>query len=194
MITSFNYLRVISVVFIIIGHLCHVLPKTHNMAWYFGYTFVFVFFLLSAILLGIKHRPLLSWKGFMRKRFARINSIYYPFLTICIILLFATGHKISIASILSHFTYTNYFLRTEICGISFGHLWFMSMIMVCYLAVWLLFRNARTTKITNMLLRINESNRNVNIFKWGGGNFAACRIHERSANSQDTWKNCSHNN
>lgn len=168
MIPSFYYLRILSIIFIVIGHLCHVLPNTYNMAWYFGYTFVYVFFLISAILLSIKHKPLLTWKGFMHKRFIRISSIYYPFLIICIIILLITGNNISLTSIISHFTYTNYFLRTNICGISFGHLWFMSMIMACYIIVWLLFRTIQTTKISHMLFNIDKSYQNVNKFKWVG--------------------------
>ena len=177
MIPSFNYLRILSIIFIVIGHLCHVLPNTYNMAWYFGYTFVYVFFLLSAILLGMKHKPLLTWKGFMHKRFIRISSVYYPFLIICIIILLITGNNINLTSIISHFTYTNYFLRTNICGVSFGHLWFMSMIMACYIIIWLLFRTVQTTKILRMLFSIGRPNQNVNKFKWGGGNSITYNTH-----------------
>lgn len=167
-IESFNYLRMLAILFIVTGHICHTITNAHNIAWYFGYTFVYVFFLLSALLLGLKYKPLLSWKGFMRKRFIRICCVYYPFLVISIAILLISKQNISFSSIAFHFTYTNYFLQSNICGVSFGHLWFMSMIMMCYFFTYITFHTEYSTRTARYLLNINTENTNVNKIKWGG--------------------------
>ena len=137
-----------------------------------------IFYFISHVI-GLKYKPLLTWNNFLKHRYIRLSITYYSFLIISLILLLLGGESISIESVLAHFIYINYFTRSQICGVSFGHLWFLSMIMLCYITVWLIFRNRNTAKIVTHFTCSNSHVRNSNEEGNGGDvisrrNFLVC--------------------
>lgn len=148
---SLNYLRVFAILAIIIGHICLRLGL-EGTGRYCGYVFVDVFFLLSALLLGLKYGDNKLGGTFLLKRYARLSCTYYPFLIISIVALLCLGNRVTFLNIISHFTYTNYIIQDSILGTSFGHLWFMSLIMMCYVLITILSRWKYSRKIFQMPL------------------------------------------
>lgn len=135
-IAQFDYIRVMSLLGILI---CHSLLESYSFGWlgrYFAMTFNFLFLILSAFLLGM------AWEakgfpkynvGYFWKRVAKLSRSYYPFLVILFTYLFFTEDYFSIPKIASHFAYLPWFDKLN----GFGHLWFLTMIVVCYLFCYL---------------------------------------------------------
>lgn len=126
-----------SIVLICMAHVCLQLDY-EGLGRYLGYMFVDVFFLLSAFLLGLKYGSQPVGLPFLKRRYLRLSVIYYPFLLIAVMTLFCLGYHVELKSILLHLTYTNYLVNNHLFGISFGHLWYLSMQMVCYVMISLL--------------------------------------------------------
>lgn len=79
---SLNYLRAISILLIMVSHFC-IAYGQGMISRYFGYVFVDIFFILSALLMGLKYgTKSLSIVDFMKKRLLRLASVYYPYLII----------------------------------------------------------------------------------------------------------------
>lgn len=76
--------------------------------------------------------------SFVKKRWKKISVTYYPFLIISMAVLLMAGQEVTWKNVLTHFTYSNYIISDTICGISFGHLWYISMMMVCYIGIALM--------------------------------------------------------
>ena len=131
---SLNILRAISIIGIIIGHGCLQMGY-ESVGRFCGYLFVQIFFLLSAYLLGMKYGSTPIEIGFLVKRWKRLSVVYYPFLIIVICLMLLFGENVTWKNVLTHFSYTNYPLQDCICGVSFGHLWYISMMMLCYVSL-----------------------------------------------------------
>lgn len=131
---NLNILRAISILAIIFGHGC-LQFRYEPMARFCGYLFVQIFFLLSAFLLGLKYGESPLSCNFIGKRWWRLSKVYYPFLLISIVSLYAMGEMPSWSCILAHIVYMNYPLQTDLGGTGFGHLWYLSMLMLCYLLV-----------------------------------------------------------
>lgn len=134
---SLNILRALSIVLICIAHICLQLGFG-GLGRYLGYMFVDVFFLLSAFLQGLKYGGQPVGLPFLKKRYLRLSVIYYPFLLITIVALFCLGYHVEFKSILLHLTYANYLVNNHLFGTAFGHLWYLSMQMVCYVMIVLL--------------------------------------------------------
>lgn len=130
-IVQFDYIRVISLLGIL---LCHSLFESFEYSWlgrYFALTFNFLFLILSAFLLGSSWekngKPNYSF-GFLTKRIVRLSKSYYPYLVILFLFLYISQDYISIRNIVSHVFYLPWFDKIE----GYGHLWFMTMIALCY--------------------------------------------------------------
>ncbi len=134
---SLNILRAISIVGIIIGHGCLQMGY-EPIGRFCGYLFVQIFFLLSAYLLGIKYGSMPIDLLFLLKRWKRLSVVYYPFLLIVICSILLLGGNVTWKNVLTHFTYTNYFLQDTLLGVPFGHLWYISMMMLCYVSLLVL--------------------------------------------------------
>lgn len=134
---SLNILRALSIVLICMAHICLQLGFD-GLGRCLGYMFVDVFFLLSAFLLGLKYGGQPVGLPFLKKRYLRLSVIYYPFLLIAIVALLSLGYHVEFKSILLHLTYTNYLVNNHLFGTAFGHLWYLSMQMVCYVMIVLL--------------------------------------------------------
>ena len=132
-ITSFDYIRVVSIIGILI---CHSLTDTWlNAEWLgrlLGMTFNFLFLILSAFLFGI------SWENknyekydvsFITKRLRKLSKSYYPYLVVLFVFLYLTQDFFSFRKILTHFLYLPWFDKVT----GFGRLWFLSMIAICYI-------------------------------------------------------------
>lgn len=131
---SLNILRAVSIVGIIIGHGC-LQMNYEPFGRFCGYLFVQIFFLLSAYLLGMKYGNTTIGMAFLQKRWKRLSAVYYPLLIIVIAALLFLGENVTLKNVVTHFTYTNYFLQDTLLGVPFGHLWYISMMMLCYVVL-----------------------------------------------------------
>lgn len=134
---SLNILRAVSILCILIGHGCLQIGY-EPVGRFCGYLFVQIFFLLSAYLLGIKYGSMPIGLSFLVKRWKRLSVVYYPFLIIVICSIMLLGGNVTWKNIFTHFTYTNYFLQDTLLGVPFGHLWYISMMMLCYVSLLVL--------------------------------------------------------
>lgn len=112
-----------------------------------------IFFLMSSFLLGIKYKNISVKKTFILKRWEKISCTYYPFLIISLIIMCFLGVPLSVETVLSHFLYLNYFVQERIEGVSFGHLWYISMQMLCYAFVFLLGRRSMICFIRKLRMK-----------------------------------------
>lgn len=135
-IIVFDYLRALAIMGIIVCHFCF---NFSEMVWFgkwCGDTFNFMFLMISAILLG------LAWNrigrprygiDFLKHRFIKLSSSYYPFLIFMFIFcMLAGGFSISMRDVVMHLLYLPWFDKIP----GFGHLWFMTMISICYFGVF----------------------------------------------------------
>ena len=140
---SYDYLRAFAAIMIVCCHMCYGSWGSPGIGNYLGGTYVDVFLLLSAYLLGISSRNMIirePW-NFVRKRAGRLIPTYYSFLTITflIIIAFIGYDALSSKQIISHYLFLNYFWPSSRVVDSplpqMGHLWFMGCIMLGYLSV-----------------------------------------------------------
>lgn len=136
-IESFVLLRAIAIAGIIACHVCLQLD-IEPMGRCLGFVFVQIFLFMSACLFGLNGGGNENCVDFIKKRWKKLSATYYPFLVISIAILLLTNNTVTLKNVLTHFTYTNYYLKDSICGISFGHLWYISMMMLCYVGIGLL--------------------------------------------------------
>lgn len=140
---SYDYLRAFATLMIICCHIFQGFGVSAEFGYYLGGTYVDVFLLLSAYLLGItskrsiESRPLL----FLKKRTIRIIPTYYTYLTVTFLLIiFLIGwDSLSWRQIISHYLFLNWFWQSSRIAEpplpQIGHLWFMSCIIFSYLSV-----------------------------------------------------------
>lgn len=130
---SFDLLRCISIIGILLCHSCNKFPTGDWFGFFCACTFNFLFVIMSAFLLG------LAWekcgrqpygKDFLLKRILKLCVVYYPFLIILFLLLYIKFSTVESHKIVTHFLYLPWF--DKIGG--FHHLWFMSLIVICYLS------------------------------------------------------------
>lgn len=121
-----------------LAHICLQLGL-NDIGRFLAYLFVDVFLFLSAFLLGLGHGESPVGLAFMKKRYLRLSVVYYPFLMISIMLLILFGKHIDVKSIVLHFTYANYIVNNKLYDVPFGHLWYLSIQMVSYLLITMLF-------------------------------------------------------
>ena len=134
-IIAFDYLRAMAIVGIIVCHFCYNFSETIWLGHWCGSTFNALFLMMSGLLLGIawnkKGRPAYGFV-FLRHRFSRLSKVYYPFLVVMFAFCFAVGgYHIGIKDVVMHFLYLPWFDKLD----GFGHLWFMTMIAICYLCI-----------------------------------------------------------
>lgn len=140
---SYDYLRAFAAIMIVLCHICQGFGISAELGYYLGGTYVDVFLLLSAYLLGLTSRNKIAdnpWQ-FMRKRCYRIIPTYYSFLTInfIIILVLIGWNSLSVNQVIGHYLFLNWFWKaSRVCEPplpQIGHLWFMSCIIFGYLSV-----------------------------------------------------------
>lgn len=160
-IIEFDYIRIISLIGIL---LCHSLLGSFEYTWvgrYLGLTFNFLFLILSAFLLGLswenKGKPKYRFE-FLSKRIVRLSKSYYPYLAILFLFLYIAQDYHSMRNIISHILYLPWFDKID----GFGHLWFMTMIVLCYAGCFCI------SRINLNLNTLNRLNMSILIFVGGG--------------------------
>jgi len=110
-------------------------PHYDWLGRYFAQTFNLVFLLLSAFLIGSKWGNESYCKlsiSFIRKRILRLMTTFYPFLVIAIPILWIMGYNLSAKTIISQFLFLSWFSSLP----CFGQLWYLTMIVICYIICW----------------------------------------------------------
>lgn len=152
-IAEFDFIRVVSLTCILLCHSCFIISSvTEPLGRYLGSTFNFLFLVLSAFLIGgawnKKGRPAYSFK-FLTKRLGKLTRSYYPYLATLFVFLYISQDYFSVRNILTHILYLPWFDKID----GFGHLWFLTMIVVCYIGCWTVTRfsgiHMRTGNILN---------------------------------------------
>ena len=155
---SFDFIRSISIIGIILCHCCYGISGMSFQGHFLGGTFNVVFLTLSAFLLGLawERKQCKSYNiQFLKHRIIKLTYTYYPFLILMFILLAFTEYDVNMKDWLMHFLYLPWFDKLP----GFGHLWFITLIVLCYITVYLF------SKLPYYML--------ANI-KIGGGNFSSC--------------------
>lgn len=141
---SYDWLRVFSAIMIVLCHICQGFGISTSLGYYLGGTYVCVFLLLSAYLLGEHYRERISttpWL-FLKSRMKRLCPIYYTYLSVAftVIGLCDLGH-LALKQAVGHYLFLNWFIPSTRIYQSplpqLGHLWFMSCIVWAYLIITL---------------------------------------------------------
>ena len=133
---SLDYIRVFGVMGIVLCHCCFGIEGMSFLGKFLGNTFNVVFLTLSAFLLG------LSWEAkgnkpykvnFLRHRIGKLLYSYYPFLVVMFAFMSIIGQNFSTKDIIMHVCLLPWF--DKLAG--FGHLWFITMILICYIGIFI---------------------------------------------------------
>lgn len=133
-IASFDYIRAISIICIILSHCCFGIEGWGFMGLFLGNTFNVIFLVLSAFLIGLswqKHSYPKYGISFITKRLRKLARTYYPFIILMFAFLAYTGYNTTIKDWLMHFLFLPWFDKIP----GFGHLWFITMITICYIGI-----------------------------------------------------------
>lgn len=101
---------------------------------YLGGTFNFVFFILSGILIGLNSNSTInttkskSRVSFLRKRILRLIPDLWIFLLAFTLYAYFVGISINPKTVMLNFMMLGWIAKLPNCG----HLWFVSMILICY--------------------------------------------------------------
>ena len=136
-IIAFDYIRTISISCIILCHCCFGIDDMFFLGAFLRNTFNVLFLILSAFLLGEKYqadnfKPINSKS--LAKRIQKLAYSYYPFIFIMFTFLYVTRHDIHIKDIVMHITFLPWFNKLE----GFGHLWFITLIVFCYISIYII--------------------------------------------------------
>jgi hypothetical protein len=126
-IISLEYLRAFAIACIIIDHYIG-----GTFGRYLGETFICVFFGISATLFGLKwksdNQPKYNFLPFLYPRILRLSVGFYPFLTTSILVLLYLSIPVTPKKIVLNFMLLPWFGKIP----WLGHLWFLTMIIMCY--------------------------------------------------------------
>ena len=142
-IVEFDGIRAFAILMIIACHLCYSFEPMSPVGQYLGGTFNCVFFLISAILAGSKDLP----HNFLIRRILRLGYSLWPFLIIVDILYTILGIQFSTSSFIMNMCMLGWI--TKLPGL--GHLWFVTMIMICYVMFSIL-NNVHISKRLKVIL------------------------------------------
>lgn len=143
---SYDYLRAFSAIMIVFCHIFQGFGINVELGYFLGGTFVDVFLLLSAYLLGMSSRDSILHDPikFLRKRVCRIVPVYYVYLsgTFLVIFFMIGWDSLSFTQIFGHYLFINWFWEPSRIFAAplpqLGHLWFMSCILFGYVYVLVL--------------------------------------------------------
>lgn len=134
-ILSFDVIRCCAIVIIVTCHFFLFGGIAHyvDIGKYFGGIGNFLFFAISALLFGLRYKnngkSAFGTKNFLKKRFIRLFSSLWPFLSIALIFYFAIGVELSPLKVAMNFIGLGWFAKLP----NMGHLWFVTMIAICYI-------------------------------------------------------------
>lgn len=136
-IACFDYLRAFAILGILLCHFFFNWNETMGLGRFCGNTFNALFIAMSGLLLGMKNSTMADsgYKtSFLRKRFTKLSFVYYPFLVfVFLFYIFVEKNTLLIRDVVMHTAYLPWFDKLS----GFEHLWFMTMISMCYIAVFL---------------------------------------------------------
>lgn len=134
----FDWIRVFSIYGIITSHFLMFGGCGDSYEWlgrYFAGVFNVVFICLSAVLYGKKWRNTGSKSftllSFLYKRWVKIASSLYPYLCMVMITFFVFSVPYNTISFLFNFLGIGWFSKLQYNG----HLWFVTMILICYISI-----------------------------------------------------------
>lgn len=131
-----DFVRAISIICIF---LCHYfmygrLEGVGMLGRFMAGTFNIVFFCISALLFGLswerKGKASFPLRAFMTKRIVRLASSYWPCLALVFVGFVIVGVKFGLKEVLLNTFFLAWFCKMP--GV--GHLWFVTMIVFCYLS------------------------------------------------------------
>lgn len=134
-ITSIAYIRGISALLIFVCHILFISGAFEISMWF--NTGVPLFFIISAYLLSLKKID--SHKKFYCRRFKSIFPSYWIYLAAIVLCLIVVGRAPDVKSIICYGLGLSGF-TTDTCVLGLGHLWFISVLLLCYLLTPLLHR------------------------------------------------------
>lgn len=128
----FDYIRAIAIIGILTCHFLYNWNCTSQIGRFLGCTFNVVFLCISALLIGTawheKGQKPCGW-AFLQHRLSRLITSYYPFLVCMFLFLSIVVHyPVRIYDIGMHLAFLPWFDKMP----GFGHLWFLTMIALCY--------------------------------------------------------------
>ena len=132
---AFDWMRCVSIILIVFSHFLMFGGCGDTMIWvghYLGDVFSIVFLCISALLYGLKwqmngNKPFHA-KSFMIKRFVKIAASLYPYLIALLCLYICFSVPISIRKFIVNILFLCWFDKIP----TNGHLWFVTMIWICY--------------------------------------------------------------
>lgn len=130
---QFDGIRAVAVLLIVLCHVFYGLDGMGSPAGqYLGGTYNFVFFAMSALLIGLNVNKTKSGGGnsfsFLKRRIARLLPELWIFLTLYIIFQLINGVELSPRSVILNYFMLGWFSKLPYIG----HLWFVTMIVACY--------------------------------------------------------------
>lgn len=131
---AFDYIRTIAIIGILVCHFLYNWDYSSQIGRFLGCTFNVVFLCMSGLLLGIswhKQKKPNYGRAFLHRRFTRLMTSYYPFVVImCLFLMFVADFPLRIFDLCMHLAFLPWFDKLP----GFEHLWFLTMIVLCYVA------------------------------------------------------------
>ena len=151
-IVAFDYIRAISVVCIILCHFFYNYDNTRVLAGWFGNTFNTIFITMSAFLIGLKwektNREPLGF-SFLIDRIKKLSYTYYPYLIFMFLFMYFIEQKTpTIIETVLHFIFCPIIQRIP----NWGHLWFISMIVICYSCTYVYTKIIQYFKINTFII------------------------------------------
>lgn len=133
--TTIDFTRAVAIIIIVTCHFLHFggLGYLSSLGGYMGYVGNFIFFAISAILFGLKYEQkgasAFETMPFMKKRLVRLFASLWPFLTVILSIYAYIGVEFSPIKAAMNFMGLCWFAKLP----NIGHLWFVTMIVLCYL-------------------------------------------------------------
>lgn len=153
---QFDGIRAVAMLCIVACHLSYGIHAMSPVGQYLGGTFNFVFFLLSALLIGESINKRKGLRGdldrgqFLKKRFIRIVPDLWIFLTVYFLVTIISGQTVDYKAFAMNFAMLGWFKKLPYCG----HLWFVTMIMLCYVLFASLIHITNKKKASVLLLAV----------------------------------------
>lgn len=134
--TSIVYLRGFSAIFIFVCHVLFIAGAFQASMWF--NVGVPIFFIISAYLLSLKNGISTNIVDFYKRRARSIYPSYLIYLLFIVFLLIVIGRGPDTKSIICYSLGLSGFTDSMVLGL--GHLWFISVLLLCYLITPLLHR------------------------------------------------------
>lgn len=137
---SYDGIRVIAAITIILCHYLFYSGANVNLAPYLGGGGNYVFFTLSALIFGQKWKSCnmkpFNPKGYLKRRVIRLGSSLWPFLLIVLGSFIACDIHVPWVRFLFNFAFLGHLAKLP----GYGHLWFLTILMACYVEFLILSR------------------------------------------------------